>query len=286
MTDNCLAGDGPLILAMSTKRRDVWPSREAAAEHSHRFLKAWDPRVVQLWKEFGYRDLPTAIYPTNPLTDGRVPSTTTAGVTLTTTKHQETTLYCRPNIQRHIQLGEPPNRAYADTLSKASETGPPPPPPSPPPHDPLLVPDMLGALHPAQRCYRPEPMLAYRLAPHIRPSVLYVSASHSALGKAGEHADAAKRTGTGFGGSGGMAYGRVRYVMIQKAGHTLPLEKVADTARALGPWLGQELGRWWQDEARVAEGWRGRPVSEKSGFPEAWDEVIKSLPLLKRQAKI
>lgn len=133
-------------------------------------------------------------------------------------------MYSRSNIQRHNQLGEPPNRAYSDPLSKLSETG--------PPHDPLLVPDMLGTLHPAQRSYRPEPMLACRLAPHIRPSVLYVSASHSALGKA---------DGDWVGGSGGMAYGRVQYVMIQKAGHTLPPEKVVDTARALGPWPGQDL---------------------------------------------
>lgn len=273
MTDSNMAGDGPLILAMSTKKRDVWPSREAAASHAHQRLKAWDARVFQRWKEFGYRDLPTAIYPRQPLTDDGCSTARTRPVTLTTTKHQETTMYARPNTKRHRQLGE------ARSPSQASETG-------GPAHDALLVPDMLGALRPGQRSYRPEPMLAYRLVRHVRPSVLYVSGSRSALGAAGEHADAARRTGTGFGGSGGMEYGRVRYVVVQGAGHGVPLEEVVETARALGPWLGQELRRWRQDEARVADGWRGRSVREKSSFPEGWGEVIASLPLSKGRAKI
>ncbi|OJJ82563.1 uncharacterized protein ASPGLDRAFT_67989 [Aspergillus glaucus CBS 516.65] len=252
ITDNPLAGDGPLFVAMSTKKRDVWPSREAAAIQYRNLLKAWNPRVFQLWKEFGYRALPTAVYPEGP-TDGSCP------VTLTTTKHEENN-----------------NQAYTDPKSSEAR----------PPHDPLLVPDMLGPLRPGQRSYHPESILAYKLVPHIRPSVLYVSASHSPLGKGGEHADTAKRTGTGFGGSGGMEAGRVPYVMIQKAGHTLPQEKVAYTAQTMGPWIKQELQRWQQDEARIAEGWKERPTSEKSSFPSEWKEVIKSLHLPKRQAKI
>jgi hypothetical protein len=269
MTDNPLAGDGPLFVAMSTGKRDVWPSREVAAEKARKLLKTWDPRVFELWKKFGYRDLPTAMHPQDP-TDGTRP------VTLTTTKHQETIMYTRPNVKRHTHLGVPNSQAHTDPKSSGIS----------PPHDPILVPDMLGPLLPDQKSYRPEPILAYKLVPHIRPSVLYVSASHSPLGKGGEHAEAAQRTGTGFGGSGGMESGRVEYVVVQKAGHTLPQEKVAETARVLGPWIKQELQRWQQDETRVYAGWTERPTSEKSGFPAEWKEVIKSLPLPKRQAKI
>ena len=99
MTDNALAGDGPLFVAMSTKKRDVWSSRAEAAEKSHKVLKAWDPRVFELWKKYGYRDLPTAMYP--------APEDGTRPVTLTTTKHQETIMYTRPNVKRHTQLGVP-----------------------------------------------------------------------------------------------------------------------------------------------------------------------------------
>jgi hypothetical protein len=269
MTDNPLAGDGPLFVAMSTNKRDVWPSREVAAEKSRKLLKAWDPRVFKLWKEFGYRDLPTAMYP-KVSTDGSRP------VTLTTTKHQETIMYTRPNVKRHTHLGIPKSEAHTDRKSNITS----------PPHDPILVPDMLGPLLPDQKSYRPEPILAYKLVPHIRPSVLYVSASHSPLGKGGEHAEAARQTGTGFGGSGGMEYGRVKYVRIQKAGHTLPQEKVADTAQVMSPWIRQELQRWKQDEARVYGDWAERSVCENSGFPAQWKEVIESLPLPKRQAKL
>lgn len=269
ITDNPLAGNGPLFVAMSTKKRDLWPSREAAIEQARKLLKAWDARVFRLWEEFGYRELPTVVYPGHPK-DGSRP------VTLTTTKYQETIMYTRPNVKRHTQLGLSQNEAYTDPKSSEAR----------PAHDSLLVPDMLGPLRRNQRSYRPESILAYKLVPHIRPSVLYLSASHSPLGKGGEHADAAKRTGTGYGGSGGMVFGHVQHVMIQNAGHTLPQEKVAETARALGPWIKQELQRWKQDEARITEAWAKFPTSEKSIFPPEWTEVIKSLPLPKRQAKI
>ncbi|KAJ5118968.1 hypothetical protein N7448_010676 [Penicillium atrosanguineum] len=269
MTDNALAGDGPLFVAMSTKKRDVWPSREEAAENSLKVLKAWDSRVFELWKKYGYRDLPTAMYP--------APKDGTRPVTLTTTKHQETIMYTRPNVKRHTQLGVPQPQAY--TEPKPGETG-------PPPHDPLLFPDVLGPLLPDQKSYRSESILAYKMVEHIRPSVLYVSASHSPLGKGGEHADAARRTGTRFGGSGGMEAGRVQYVRIKKAGHTVPQEKVAETASVLGPWIKQEIQRWQEDEARISEDWRDRPIREKSGLPLDWNEVIGSLRLPKRPAKI
>lgn len=97
---------------------------------------------------------------------------------------------------------------------------------------------------------------------------------------------AAKQTGTGFGGSGGMDHGRVKLVTIPKAGHTVPQEKVAETAQALGPWIKLELERWRQDEDRIYGGWKDRPISKKSGFPDEWKEVIESMPVPKRPAKL
>lgn len=100
------------------------------------------------------------------------------------------------------------------------------------------------------------------------------------------HLAAAKLTGTGFGGSGGIESGRVQYSMIQKAGHFLPQEKVVDTARIVGPWLKQEIQRWRDDEARVAKGREKLSTKEKSGFQPEWKEVLASLPLPNRQSKI
>ena len=51
----------------STYRRDIWPSRKEAAEkfQSSAFYRAWDPRVLDKWVEYGLRDLPTMLHPTS-----------------------------------------------------------------------------------------------------------------------------------------------------------------------------------------------------------------------------
>lgn len=54
-----------------------------------------------------------------------------------------------------------------------------------------------------------------------------------------------------------MQYERVKYAVIPKAFHTLRMEKVAETADALAPWIAEEVKRWEQDERRIAEGWDG-----------------------------
>ena len=53
---------------LSAKRRDRWPSREAAAASFKRskFYQTWDPRVLDLWIKYGLRNLPTLVYPIYP----------------------------------------------------------------------------------------------------------------------------------------------------------------------------------------------------------------------------
>jgi hypothetical protein len=269
MTDDPLAGGGPMLVYMSMKKRDAWPSREAAVEKAGKAFKTWDPRVFELWKIFGYRDLPTCIHPEKPANGTRP-------VTLTTTKHQETMMYTRPNAKRHTQLGAPEGKTY--TNPNSSEIG--------PPHDPILFPDVLGPLSPIQKSYRQESILAFKLLPHIRPSVIYMSASESALGKTGVHLAAAKLTGTGFGGSGGLESGRVQYLVIEEAGHCAPQEKVTDTVQTLASWISQERQHWQEDEARVADGWKELSGKEKSSFQPEWKEIVESIAALNRQSKI
>ncbi|KAI0768240.1 Alpha/beta hydrolase fold-1 [Trametes elegans] len=69
-----------MLLEGAEKRRDIWPSREAAyAQFSSRpTWKAWDPRLLKIYVRYGLRELPTAEYPDK-----------TEGVTLTCTKAQE-----------------------------------------------------------------------------------------------------------------------------------------------------------------------------------------------------
>ncbi|ETW77082.1 hypothetical protein HETIRDRAFT_327342 [Heterobasidion irregulare TC 32-1] len=73
---------GNFLEQNAAKRRDVWPSREAARElFAARSFKDWDPRVLDLHVKHGLRDLPTLTYPDKQ------------GVTLTCTKIQEAATY-------------------------------------------------------------------------------------------------------------------------------------------------------------------------------------------------
>ncbi|KAJ7055554.1 Alpha/beta hydrolase family-domain-containing protein [Mycena amicta] len=67
----------------SEKRRDIWPSREAAFElfNSRGAWKSWDPRVLRLFVDHSLRALPSLEYPDR------------AGVTLRCTRRQETATY-------------------------------------------------------------------------------------------------------------------------------------------------------------------------------------------------
>ncbi|KAH0603738.1 uncharacterized protein H6S33_007397 [Morchella sextelata] len=69
----------------SARRRDVWGGMEEAEKfiRGRPFYKRWDPRVLELYLKYGFRALPTAIYPD------------ATGVTLATTKHQEVYTFLR-----------------------------------------------------------------------------------------------------------------------------------------------------------------------------------------------
>ncbi|PIG82642.1 hypothetical protein AARAC_006443 [Aspergillus arachidicola] len=270
ITEDSGGQDVVLMLRKSSLKRDIWPSRAEAIDKARGLFKTWDVRVFQRWTEFGYRDLPTAIYPGSPTLAKDAPPP----VTLATTKYQETMMYNRMNVQRHIQLGLSDRDAHLGDEESS------------PPHDALEVPDMLGPLAPGQQCYRPESILAAKLVPHIRPSVLYISGSRSPLCRAGTHGQLARKTGTGFGGSGGMPYKRVRHVVVEHASHSVPQEQVDATASAVGSWMQEEVQRWRENQARIASGWEGRPLREKSMFPPEWLEIMDNLPTMVIKSKI
>ncbi|KAJ5900151.1 hypothetical protein N7495_004895 [Penicillium taxi] len=112
--------------------------------------------------------------------------------------------------------------------------------------------------------------MMWRSLPTLRPSVLYVGGEKAELTCWGILEQAAKFTGTGTGGSGGMEAGRVKNVLIPKVFHTVVLKKVADTAAVLAPWILTELEGWKQDERRIEENWEGLPSHEKSRPSSKW----------------
>lgn len=168
-------------------------------------------------------------------------------VTLATTKHQEVMSYLRPNFDGKV--------AKIDRLTHA---------------------DMIGPPEAIRPFYRAEPVIIYRLLPHVRPSVLYVFGGASPVSTLQFRQKKLERTGRSVGGSGGAAEGRVREVAVKGRGHLLPLEAVAACADAAAPWIEEELRKWKRDEITTANGWASKSLREKSMVSKAWEMNIQA----------
>ncbi|KAJ5692232.1 hypothetical protein N7462_001655 [Penicillium macrosclerotiorum] len=243
ITNQPSAASGALVLIMAAEKRDTWASREEAVNKSRKYLGAWDPRAFKRWAEFGYRELPTAIYPSAPAAPG--------AVTLATTKHQEVMAYTYINPRKEMIVQFPGENTEENSNNQKS-------------------------VIPGRQVSRPEPVVAFKMMPHLAPSTLLISGSKSPLHKTGRHAEAVKIAGTGFGGNGGVAAARVRHVVIDKGTHTLPLEKIEDTAEAMGSFIQKDIQRWKQDEAQLAQEWGPLSLKEKSTITSQWTNIVKN----------
>ncbi|KAF3909791.1 hypothetical protein ABW21_db0200853 [Orbilia brochopaga] len=103
---SCVIGVDPVIMPppksdapasanfgpMSARRRDIWPSRDAAIKFfkSRPYYNTWDEEVLNLHMDMGLRRVPTALYPDVSAIEGGADA-----VTLTTTKHQEVFTFFR-----------------------------------------------------------------------------------------------------------------------------------------------------------------------------------------------
>lgn len=245
---------------LSTYRRDLWPSRKAAAEGFKRspFYQAWDPRVLDRWIKYGLRDLPTAIHPLpdkdkNNTKDGNQDEENRP-VTLATTLHQEVFTFSRPNYDSGKD--KPINRVT----------------------HPDLNPNQFGSYP----FYRPEPARIFAQLPHLRPSVLYIFAGKSDLSLPDLREAKLAETGTGLGGSGGVPAGRVRGILFEEKGHLLAQEAVHECADAAGDWLRAELGRWRDEDRAFWEKWARKSRVEKLTIDEEWK---RNVPLPEERKK-
>jgi pimeloyl-ACP methyl ester carboxylesterase len=232
-------GRGPARL--STFRRDLWPSPQAAVDafSKQKFYQQWDPRVLQRWLDFGIRNTPTKLYPD-----------VEGGATLTTTKHQEVFTFLRPMSGKKAGAYD---LATRDAL---------------PDVDPDLGEDSTMPF------YRPEPPLTFARLPWLRPSTLYVFGELSDMSSPSAQADKINNTGTAIGGSGGVKEGRVQSVTMKGIGHLVAMEDVHGCADALTPWVGKELQRW-RDEEEQWKRWRdGKSALEKVTLSEEWKANI------------
>ncbi|PQE25563.1 toxin biosynthesis protein [Rutstroemia sp. NJR-2017a BBW] len=241
---------GPDPNRLSTFRRDLWPTREAAetAFRNSPAYKKWDPRVLDRWCAHAIRPTPTAIHPE--------PN----AYTLTTPKHQECFYFARPSWPAFSPSGTE-----------------------------LLHPELLPDLHPASPVrfpfYRPEPMNTFLQLPQLRPSVLYIYGTESGVCEPEGCAKRRELTGTGHGGSGGIEKGRVEEVFLQGYGHLIAQEATTLCAEGMAPWVGKEVQRWKKGLQEYLE-WTKKPLVEKQTLSEEWKRRVGGPPVKKaKEAK-
>lgn len=243
------------VAKASTFRRDLWPSRQFAATSFGKslFYQRWDPRVLQLWLQYGLRDTPTAIYPEKPLEGADVP------VTLTTTKHQEVWTFLRPNFQGIDSDGNVVlNRKTHPDVELRS--------------DPAVGSKGVFPF------YRPEPASIYSKLPSLRPSVLYIFGATSNMSMPEGRRAKMQTTGIGVGGSGGAKEGRVKDVVLEGVGHLVPMEAVGDSADASATWLGAELKRWEEEERQWQMERKERAIDADLRVGKEWIKWIGEMP--------
>ena len=259
------AGGGANVAAASTVRRDLWPSRAAAAAAMHRsaFFSPWDSRALDCYLTFGLRELPTRLYSdpaaaasaSGPANEQQTP------VTLTTTKHQEAWTFLRPQFAPYSS-----NPADQDTVR-------------------LLAPDLDRSSTAQFAFHRAEMMIADVALSTLRPSVLWVFGGRSYLSTPEIRADRMARTGTGVGGSGGAKMGRVKEVVLD-AGHMVPFEKVGEVGGAVATWMGEEVRRWVEEEEFLKrQDWGKSKGGEGTEVSEQWKERVKRPSNTKRAVK-
>ena len=238
----------------SAKRRDIWPSRAEAAKgfKKSKFYQTWDPRVLERWIEHGLRDTPTKLFP--DAKDGQV--------TLTTTKHQEVMTFLRPNFRNRGGESEPDSVDFTLSNRKLNRR---------------THADLTPYESPQEPFYRGESTIVFSQLPALRPSVLYVFGSLSFLTNDEIIEEKLAMTGSGVGGSGGRAEGRVDSVTVQDAGHLIPMEKVEESADHVGKWIGKEMVRYRDWEKKTQEEWGDKKGIERSVLSERFMEELNGL---------
>ena len=249
-------GTGVAPTRSSTFRRETWPSRREAEESFRRspFYRSWDPRVLDAWIAHAIRDTPTQLIP-DPEPAGQV--------TLTTTKHQEVFTFFRP-LWPHTRADGTVDRETA------------------PDWDPAVS-DRASGADPANPFpfpfpfYRSEGTAVLTALPRVRPSVLWVFGGDSDVSLPESRREKLALCGTGPGGSGGVAAGRVAEVVVEGRGHLFPMEVPGLCADHAAPWIARELRRWRAAE-REYEEWTRRPLREKSTLSERFINSVGPPP--------
>lgn len=226
-------GEGPA--KASTFRRDLWPSREEAIAGFNKssFYQSWDPRCLEAWNKHGIIENPTATYPNEK-----------GSVTLTTTKHQEVFTFFRPLFP------DPANGALGGVTHSSH-------------------PDRDPTIDPKHNFYSPVPYSTFKMLEHLRPRVMYVFGEISFMNTATGREEKMAITGSGVGGSGGRAAGRVQEVTLKNVGHLVAMEDPVGTGNAAADLL-RTVTAEWKKEARKYDEWKKLSKLSRQTVSEEW----------------
>lgn len=221
--------------SLLVNRKDTWPSREAAREHllANPYYRAFDPQVFERVIKYDLRDI-------LPKSEGDGPST--PAVTLTTPKTMETYTILRP---------DPPLSGFPEAPDYRTRTA-----------QDVIVPGF----------YRGERTYFARQLQYLLPSILYVWGTLSGYANTDYSNSILQQTGIGLGGNGGVATGKVTEVLVEGAHHPIPLEKPAAAAKAIAPWLREQI-RTWEEEAERRS--KEPPFANKTFHPEWMARISK-----------
>ncbi|CAG8183897.1 unnamed protein product [Penicillium salamii] len=200
------------------------------------------PKNFENWIKFGLRDVPTKQY---PISQG----TTSTAVTLTTPKAQELFTYLRPSYidkRSGVRWGNPRDEMFPEDIDDIP-------------------------------FYRPEPSHIFRRIPELKPIVLYIFGGNSDISIPAARKEKMRTTGTGIGGSGGAACGKVQEVVLP-CGHLVPMELPQESAKACTAFIDTALSYWTSESVRFLEAWERIPNDELIRIDTQWEDNIGHLP--------
>ena len=232
---------GHNLVVGSLSRRDVWPTRAAAAAKFKKNLKDWDQRVVERYIQFGLRELPTSLYPgetSDPI------AVDPKSVTLMTLKHQEALMMLRP-MRKNL--------------------------------DPTIALSNDEALQPQTSIYttlmfRTEPVRVMAQLPLLRPSVFFVFGSQSPMSTHETRLEKLGTTGTGIGGSSDIPKPEIASTTLDGYGHLVPFQAVEACANAAHDWLVQALEKWRCEDKEHTEEW----ISNNKKYKMTLDRELRN----------
>lgn len=231
----------PYPLATS-KRRDLWASREEAAQWFRRssVLSSYESRMFDAYLDCMLRETPTAAYPAGTAPPG--------SVTLITPKAQEIFAFGRPNFSERLE--GPLTRKDRLLFPGLSEVA-------------IKYP-FLGF----------ESHQAYLELDDLYPGVLLLTGGKSWINTPKVCEKLVQKIGAGLLGSGGAALGMVTHVVVPDAEHILPQQKPRETAQAISEWLRVEMQRY-EDELEILR--QNKPDKSRRNASVISDALMRNL---------